>query len=684
MDKTFRVIIVAFLVLWPGCGNDSGQGAYPDLVVNSPEDILTPAGDTITLRSAIDSAASGQVIRFDPSLDGATLDLSIVGEAHSVLKGEVMGMRMEESGLVSYLEGYFDRDYGASALYAQKDVVIDASNLPLGITIRWNNPDTEARVLGVYGNLTMANVSMTGGRSVAQDISDDNPDQPFTLARGGALAVWGRARLTNCRLFDNHCEGDFGQSRDRGAFGGGIYAENVNLIDCLISGNTVLGAGAAGGGVYTLGGISPLTAGSVVDRCTITGNRISGIFVYGAGVYSDGGGIGNRKVLTVTQSTLARNLAEPSADLPIFLLGMGYWRGGGVYMSNGYLKMSACTVVENETFGYPRTDDLGKSNLAGGIAATIGNAHAVESMMIGQSIVCGNTVNELNPADGTVALSYAHDIFTGSLLYFKSQGYNLLGVTDFSQILVPVGEKDWASLCRKHFPKNGDQAGVLVEDVLDLGSGVMVSDMILSAGVDEGQPTVLYYEPKGDALGQIPGTPYVVSETMAEYQVADSVTDNFLSILLQRLEDLYDINGFALDFTDDFELFLQSVDTDADVPDNQPYTDPDGQPVLSLADTHWYGPAETWPKAVVNYPYIEFWHRLDSALGELDIPDMGAEGLGDDAWTALFSTGPLAENTGITIAIWQAIYSVTPLGVDQLGHVRAMHGPWDIGAIEMP
>ena len=47
------------------------------------------------------------------------------------------------------------------------------------------------------------------------------------------------------------------------------------------------------------------------------------------------------------------------------------------------------------------------------------------------------------------------DIFTGSLFHFKSRGYNRLGVVDFSQMLVPVGQVDWASLCRRHYPKAG-------------------------------------------------------------------------------------------------------------------------------------------------------------------------------------------------------------------------------------
>ena len=98
-----------------------------------------PADGTVTLRSALASAADGQPIIFDASLDGGTIELSTVGEAHTILKGEIMGMEDTPSGPVSYLVGYFDRDYGKSALYARKNVVIDAATLPSGITLSWGD-----------------------------------------------------------------------------------------------------------------------------------------------------------------------------------------------------------------------------------------------------------------------------------------------------------------------------------------------------------------------------------------------------------------------------------------------------------------------------------------------------------------------------------------------------------------
>jgi hypothetical protein len=650
-------------------------------LVNSLEDLADPPEGTVTLRSALEAAAPGEAIRFDDALDGGVIELSIVGDSHSVLRGEVMGMRDEPSGPVSYLEGYFERDYGKSALYAKKYVVIDASSLPNGITFSWVGTD-DARVLAVYGSLTMTNVTITGGRSVAEDISTGDPeDQPWTLGRGGGVAVWGRANLVDCTLHDNHCVGDFDSSRDRGAFGGGLYANLIMLENCVIAGNTVVGGGAAGGGVYSVGGaIDPLTV-STIDRCSITGNRISALFTYGGGVYSDGGGIGNLKVLELTNSTIARNIVEPPPNMPPFLLAIGYWRGGGIHMPNGYLRLHGCTVVENEVSGVPRTDSLSRPNLAGGIAATIGNAHAVEEMHIGHSIVAGNVVHELGM--GGPMNTYNHDIFTGTLLYFRSAGHNRFGVLDFSHILVPVGLPDWESLCRKHFPKQGDVDGVDVADVLDLTAGVTRSAFVLSAGVGAGDPTVLHYAPRGAAVDQVPTAAYVVSEVFAEYEVDRGATDDFLEIVLDRIEDQYGLTGFAKDYKDDFEAFLQSVDADEDTDGVQPYTDPQGNPILTLADTQFFGPAETWPKEVPNYPYIEFWHRLDESLAAQGIPGMGVELLGDEAWSALFSSGRLTENPAIDMTVTtESRPAAGALAEDQRGVARPVNGLGDIGAIE--
>ena len=134
-------------------GGGEGTGADPSLsaiVVNSVLDDASPASGTVTLRSALDAAQSRQRITFDESLNGATINLIHVGEEHTVLVGEVMGF--DDANNISILVGYFDRDYGRSALYANKNVVIDASNLPDGITVNWGGA-VPARVLAVAGHL---------------------------------------------------------------------------------------------------------------------------------------------------------------------------------------------------------------------------------------------------------------------------------------------------------------------------------------------------------------------------------------------------------------------------------------------------------------------------------------------------------------------------------------------------
>lgn len=674
-------ILALFIPLLTACGGGGGGGSAAALVVDTLlDDDTAPVGAT-TLRAALAQAAGSQPITFAPSLDGGTIGLSIVGEEHTVLPGEVMGMRDTPSGPVSYLVGYFERDYGRSALYARKHVVIDATALPSGITIAWTGGVQDpARVLAVYGDLTLRNVAVTGGVNVTEALPASNPDdQPWTLARGGGVAVWGRARLSDCTIYDNHVEGDFDPSRDRGAFGGGVYANIVEMQRCVVSGNSVLGGGAAGGGVFSVGGAQTSLDRSVIEQSSVTGNRISGLFTYGGGVYSDGGGIGNRKRLVVRTSTIAQNLVEPAPGLPPFVLASGYWRGGGVYVSNGYLALEGVTIVENEVHGVARTDDLGKRNLAGGVAATIGNAHGIEDIRIGHSIIAGNTVHEIGGA------SYAHDVFTGSAFYFRSLGHNRIGVLDFSQMLVPVGEPNWASLSRRHYPQVGDVDGVALDQVVERPSGVTRSGFITSVGADAPGYAVLHYRPWDLARDRIPTARYSLSELLGEYRVAPGAVDDFLAIVLARIEARYGLADFAADFTADFEAFLAAVDLDPGVAGLQPYRDPSGTPILTLADTHWFGPAVTWPRELYNHPYIRFWHRLDAALLDAQPPGMGPETLGDDAWDALFSSGPLVENPGITIALARVSSLAAQLAaVDQQGIARPANALGDVGAIEVP
>ncbi len=691
------LLCLALVTVLGGCsssdGSNGGGSSMPALVVNSLLDDGSPPAGTVTIRSALEAAASGQRITFDQTLNGSTINLIFVGEAHTVLIGEVMGF--DDANNISFLVGYYPRDYGKSALFASKDVVIDASNLPDGITLNWDGAEN-ARVLAVSGDLTLRNVAITGGNSVfdaAEDIGqhpDDN--QTSTLARGAGVAVWGVATLSDCAIYDNHAVGDdTDTSRDGGAYGGGVYADTVVMDNCIVSGNTVYGGGAAGGGVFSVGGRDTRVNVSSISRSAITENRIAGLFAYGAGVYSDGGGIGLSTRIHVENTTIARNLVEPPL-LPPFLFGLldiGYWRGGGLYMSNGYMEVKSSTIVENQVFGRPRNTELGKPNMAGGIAATIGNAHAVEDMIIGHSIVAGNTVHEIDGVGQggyTVGAVYPHDIFTGSVFYFRSMGHNRIGVIDFSQILVPIGEPGWASLSRKHYPQVNDEDGVLPGDVL---GNATLSTFVNSAGVAVDPFAVLHYDPAGNALDQLPSANYSVTEVRGALVGSQNEGRNplLLPLMLDRIQEVMGQPAFANEFRDHFQAYLSDIDPET--AGSQHYVNCAGTAIVTLEQAYWCGPAQTWPQLTYNHAYIEFWHHLDAALAN-QIPGVNVDqmtGLGpalinDDLWMTLFGPGDNFFN-GITLRLTEGSVTVDPVNTDQLGTSRPADLLGDIGAVEI-
>lgn len=626
MIRSAIVFALALSLLVSGfaaCGG-GGSGGGPTLLVNSLGDEASPPDGTVTLRSALAEIPSGGRIGFDPSLDGGTISLATVGETNSILIGESFPM--------GKFAGYVERDYGPSALYAAKDVTIDASALPHGITLAWTGGEANpARVLAVRGDLTLRNLTLTGG--VARAAATAWPGQAWTLGRGGAVAVWGTAILEGCTLHGNRAEGDLEPSRDRGSFGGGIYGNRLILVDDVIAGNRVEGYGAAGGGVYSVGGAGLPGLGSRITRCAINGNRVTGQHAYGGGVYSDGGGPGNTFAIVIEDSTLARNVVEDHPGLDEPAGSQYYYRGGGFYMSNGSLALLSSTIAENEVTG-PEAVFRGRPNTGGGgIAATIGDAHVVDTMQLRHSIVAGNTVN-----------GEANDVYSGSLLHFTSDGCNLVGRLDLSQILVPV--PPWWSVSRKHWPKNGDAEDVALADVLDL-AGAETAPGIVSAGTDAGSPVLLAYPPTGPAVDRVPSAPYVVDAILAEVDTMSGGEEQFLDRVVERLRiEHADVLG------EDFGATLPPTD---------------GIIFVEVSDT--------WPSEPANGPWIAFWRALDEEIGGR----LGAAGPGDAFWAAFT---PPAGGARFTWS-WRREYrTVRASERDQRGRSRPANGRADVGAIE--
>ena len=599
------------------------------LVVNTTADTLTPPPGKTTLRAAVARVPSGGTISFDPLLNARQIDLTIVGEPASVLKGEVFTMN---AGHWDFM-GFQPRNYGKSALYAAKSLTLDATALPDGIVLNWAGGEAEhARVLAVYGNLILRRVTISSGSVVAEAIPD-NPSQPFTLARGGGLAVWGVAVLEHCVLAGNRARGDTSASRDRGCFGGAAYGDSILLRDCIVSGNTVSGFGGAGGGIYSVGGVESWV-GSTVERSTVSGNRVTAQHAYGGGVYSDGGGPGRAMTLAISDSTIARNLVEDHPDIAQSAMFQYYCRGGGIYMSNGKLQVSGSTIVENAVTGQPWRFG-GKPNLGGGgIAATIGNAHVVESMEIWHSIIAGNLLS-----------GGPNDLFTGSLVEFYSYGYNLVGTLDFSEMLVSIPA--WDYLSRRHWPKVGDRENVSLPKLLNVESAPQ-HGAIVSAGPDAGSLAVLWYPPRDRTVNRIPAQNYDITVVRAGYTLVPAdAEDDFLNLILQKLR---------LDYGGSLAADLEATFGD-------------------MGGVVWGGEAVTWPSDPQNVPWIAFWHDLDTVIGDR----LGAVRLGDDFWGTL-SAGPFGEHVVVTVNP-ALVGPIERSATDQLGASRLLERWGSIGAV---
>jgi hypothetical protein len=613
--------LLALLVAGPAAAASKPK-APRTLVVDTLADESTPSGGRLTLRAALERIRSGGTVRFAHDLDGGTIALTLVADEHTILLGETFPQ--------GKFGGYAERDYGRSALSVRKSVTIDASSLPHGITLAWaGGAENPARVLAVYGNLTMVNVTVTGGFAQAAPTAD--PAQPWTLARGGGLAIWGTATLRRCTFAGNRVAGDLDASRDRGAFGGAIYGNLLRLSECVIAGNAASGYGAAGGGIYSVGGAT-VVGESALARTTVSGNRVTAQHAYGGGVYTDGGGPGNRKALTVENCTVARNLVEDNPALPEPAGSQYYYRGGGIYMSNGSLALSSSTIVENAVTGIPAIF-RGRPNMGGGaLAATIGDAHTVEEIRLRHAILAGNTLN-----------GAPSDLFTGSLIQFTSEGYNLVGDLDASQILVPI--PPWWSLSRKHWPKEGDRDGVPLAAAVER-DGAARHGTIVSAGVEPGEAVPLWYPPGPEARGRIPSKRYPVAPVSAQYMVLPGRTDGMLEVVLERLRTEH-----AAQLGSDF---------------GEEFGDVRGIPFVPTPGT--------WPNDPANARWIRFWRDLDAALdGRL-----GAIGLGDEFWG---SFEDLPAGAGVVLQLRAPQRNVHRAAEDQLGAKRS-GATSAIGAIE--
>ncbi len=227
--------------------------------------------------------------------------------------------------------------------------------------------DDNSRVLnfsGEEGNLTLARLTVTGGRTTAT--SDEGGGIRFDSA--------GDFSVINSTVAGNSTTGS-------SADGGGIYTDNgpLTLLNSTVSRNSTLGSGAYGGGINSRLALVTLNNSTVIGNSTV-------------GRSADGGGIhvfiGD---VTLNDSTVSGN----------FTLGDDAG-GGGIYVDNGDLTLVNSTVSGNSTSG----DDA----IGGGLALDSG-----ELTIVG-STVSGNSTSGEDAIGGGVYVDFGELTLVGSTI----------------------------------------------------------------------------------------------------------------------------------------------------------------------------------------------------------------------------------------------------------------------------
>ena len=344
--------------------------------VNTTADVIADDGK-LSLREAVaqtNANADADRIVFAGALEGKTLVLTR-GELALTRDVTLDGDRDNDGEAVTLSGG------GVSRILRVADAGTDVVLRDLTLTAGTTTGDVE------HGGAVRAE---DGTALMLHRAEVTNSGTKGEFARGGAIYSSGVVTLTDSIVSGNSTMGS-------GAAGGGIFGTYLTLINSTVRGNSTVGNGAAGGGL--IGGRMTLT------NSTVSGNSTAG------GYYADGGGISG-DYATLTNSTVSGNSTAGDgargggmAVSTLALVGStvsgnsttgfrGY--GGGIY---GYdVSLTGSTITGNVTTGY-FADGGGIFDRAGPIT-------------IADTIVAGNSA-EYRGDDvfGNIAFSNGHNIF---------------------------------------------------------------------------------------------------------------------------------------------------------------------------------------------------------------------------------------------------------------------------------
>jgi hypothetical protein len=254
----------------------------------------------------------------------------------------------------------------------------------------------DALPLAATGDLDLyGEVTISGGGADKTIVDGGGIDRVF------AAQVASRVTITDLTVRN-------GQAQP-GADGGGIVNwGNLTLEDVTVSGNrtrsdATLSADAPGGGIFN-------AATMQLRNCTVTGNSAADV----------GGGIHNKGIMTVMQSTISKNTAQ--AD-----------RGGGIGNFN------KATVILSTIAGNQATGTGGGIENGGSMTLT----HSTVSANTGERGGGINNVGEFDMTDSTVSGNTAR--LTGGGIHNAYSSTALTGTVQLNNVTIAgnkAGEKN--------------------------------------------------------------------------------------------------------------------------------------------------------------------------------------------------------------------------------------------------
>ena len=378
-----------------------------------------------TLRDAINSARSGDTIRFAPALDGMTITLTLFSNDQGCVTSDATTC---SSG------GSLSTEFGPSAFFITNanNIVIDGlTGLTHGVTIARDTTQPAFRLFDIDSgsNLTLSGVTVANG--FAQG-GGSPVGGGGALGAGGAVFNQGSLTIDRCTFVGNTAVGgSSGPESAGGAAGGGVGADAdpggngggpnggegaFNASAGSFGGGGGLGVDAGFGGAGGFGGGGGSGGGSVRGGnggFGAGGGSGGGVGGYGGGNGTDasgGGGAGmggaifnDAGVVSITNSTFFSNQVIGGSSAAASG-GAGY--GGAIFNYNGSLTQNFVTIVGN--------------TVAGGAGTQTGDADVAAIFSLGD-LQCSNGNNPCPAPNATLTMD-------NSIVYGNTGGSFEVGI----------------------------------------------------------------------------------------------------------------------------------------------------------------------------------------------------------------------------------------------------------------